>query len=139
MQMQSTLPTARPRPKSQQCSHRSPVVKKSLLQHGRVAEAVPEEGAEDADKMGPLRPAQMGPLRNQARIGALDTPITLRTGAAGNTGSGARILTSAATLPLALGNPGSYLGLRNRNRNRNYRSRRLDRRADSTTTWTRKR
>ena len=137
MQTQFTLPTVRrPRPKSRLSS---PAVKKSLLLHGRMPEAVPEEGAEDADKVGPLKPTQMGPLRNWARIGALDTPITLRTGAAGNTGSGARIPTSAATLPLALGNPGSFPGLLNRNRNRICRSRQLDRQADSTTRWARKR
>ena len=96
---------------------------------------MPEAGGEVADKVGPLKPAQMGPLHNQPRIGALDTPITLQTGAAGLTGNGARMLTTVATLPIALGKPGLYLDRRNRNRNRNRKGKihRLDRRADSTT------
>ena len=77
---------------------------------------MPEEGGEVADKVGPLKPAQMGPLHNQPRIGALDTPITLRTGAAGLTGNGARMRTTVVTLPIALGSPGLYLDRRNRNR-----------------------
>ena len=64
---------------------------------------MPEEGGEVADKVGPLKPAQMGPLHNQPRIGALDTPITLLMGAAGYIGDGAPRPTSAATLPTVLG------------------------------------
>ena len=100
---------------------------------------MPEEGGEVADKVGPLKPAQMGPLRNQPRIGALDTLITLQTGAAGLTGNGEQMLTTVATLPIALGNPELYLDRRNRNRNRRSKIHRLDRRADSTTSRARKR
>ena len=85
---------------------------------------MPEEGGEVADKVGPLKPAQMGPLHNQPRIGVPDTPITLLTGAAGHIGNGAQTLISVATLPIAPGRTGSFLDLHNRNRN--ARSHRFD-------------
>ena len=94
---------------------------------------MPEEGGEVADKVGPLKLAQMGPIHNQLRIGALDTPITLQTGAAGHIGNGAQMLISVAILPIVPGRTGSFLDLRNRNRNHKDKIHRLDRRADSTT------
>ena len=94
---------------------------------------MPEEGGEVADKVGPLKPAQMGPLHNQPRIGVPDTPITLRTGAADRIGNGAQTLIFVVTLPVAPGRTGSFLDQHNRNRNRKGKIHWLDRRADSTT------
>ena len=54
-----------------------------------------EEGVEVAAKEGPTKLAKMGP-HNPRSLGALETLITLRTGAVGHTGNGARVPTIAA-------------------------------------------
>ena len=77
-----------------------------------------EEGVEVAAKEGPTKLAKMGP-HNPRSLGALDTLITLRTGAVGHTGNGARVPTIVAIGLYVTGETGLYPGPHNRNRNLN--------------------
>ena len=81
-----------------------------------------EEGVEVAAKEGPTKLAKMGP-HNPRSLGALETLITLRTGAVGHTGNGARVPTIAAIGLYAPGRTGSFPDQHSHNNNSNHSSR----------------
>ena len=81
-----------------------------------------EEGAEVAAKEGPIKLVKMGPT-NPHNLGDLEALITLRTGAVGHTGNGARVPTIAAIGLYAPGRTESFPDLYNHNSNSNHSNR----------------